>query len=83
MDHWYNKRERSVYMIESVSDFMSVITMAGFAAAGIYLFYLMNAKHYEENMKYLEERYYRFYDESDNVIDDSIWDEPFYEENSQ
>ncbi|MBQ1532629.1 MAG: hypothetical protein Q4D46_06100 [Erysipelotrichaceae bacterium] len=70
-------------MIESVSDFMSVITMAGFAAAGIYLFYLMNAKHYEENMKYLEERYYRFYDESDNVIDDSIWDEPFYEENSQ
>jgi hypothetical protein len=57
--------------------------MAAFAAAGIYMFYLMNAKHYEENMKYLEERYYRFYDESDNVIDDSVWDEPFYEENNQ
>ena len=31
------------------------------------MFYLMNAKHYEENMKYLEERYYRFYDEVEFV----------------
>ncbi len=67
-------------MIENLSDFLSVAVTAAFSLAGFYLLYQANISHYEKNMRYLEERYYRYYDESDNEYDDIIWDEPFYEE---
>lgn len=67
-------------MIESLSDFLSVAVTAVFSLFGFYLLYQANISHYEKNMRYLEERYYRYYDETDNEFDDINWDEPFYEE---
>ena len=57
-------------MIESLSDFLSVAVMAVLTLTGIYMFYQVNAKNYEANMKYLEERYYRYYEDSDNTFDE-------------
>ncbi len=66
-------------MVESLSDFLSVAVMVVFTLAGLYMFYQVNARNYEQNMKYLEERYYRYYEDSDNAYDDETAG-PFDEE---
>ncbi len=67
-------------MIESMSDFLSFAVMIFFTAAALYIFYLMNFRVHEKNMKYLEERYYRYYLDSNSGFFDEDSNEPYYEE---
>lgn len=69
-------------MIESFSDILSLAFVGMFVVVGIYLLYSLSAKHYEQNMRFLEDKYYHFYDDSDDVDDgvDDPYDQTYMEE---
>ena len=65
-------------MIESISDFISLLVSGFFAFVGLYYLFVMTDKHHDEAMKRREEKYYSYFESMDDEYDDNR-DEPYYE----
>ena len=61
-------------MLENIGDYLSFFTMVGAAAAGLYLLFSITDSHHDAQMKKKQERYYAFYENSDDNLDDSAND---------
>lgn len=53
-------------MIESIGDFLSIMTAAVFSVIGFWLLFRVSAKHHEQNLKKMEAKYYRYYQDADD-----------------
>ncbi len=67
-------------MVESVSDFISLATIAALAVYGIRLLILAAEMDRERTFKRAEARYYRFYEDTDDGFDDDEKNETYFED---
>ncbi|MCR5230710.1 MAG: hypothetical protein K6D03_11350 [Solobacterium sp.] len=67
-------------MLESVSDFLSVAVAAFLAVYGIRLLILAAEMDRERTFRRAEARYYRFYEDTDDGLDDDEKNETYFED---
>ena len=66
-------------MLENMTDYFSFITCVISAFAGLYILFIITDKHHDEIMKDRQERYYSFYENTDDDFDDENRSDPYYE----
>ena len=68
-------------MIETVSDFLSIVILVVIILYGFYCLYIVSLKYHEAILKIMEKKYYQYYDSSldEEDEDDSSYG-PYYGE---
>lgn len=68
-------------MIETVSDFLSIVILIVMILYGFYCLYIVSLKHHEAILKVMEKKYYQYYDSSlDEEEEDDHSYGPYYGE---
>lgn len=66
-------------MLENINDYFSFITCAVSAFAAFYFLFVITDSHHDQIMKDRQERYYSYYENTDDDFDDENRSDPYYE----